>query len=126
MKVKELIEKLKNYYSEDAEVCSIIWDVDDVLDIAEDRDMSCSKAEAIKIIQLMEHRYECTIGITWDTIDCYLFELEQDRLRDEKREKHCLDCNCRIEDEEGNAICGEFEQKIEYVTSCLNWTESEV
>lgn len=40
------------------------------------------------------------------------------------QEKHCLNCNCRVEDGEGNAICGEFEKNIEHVTSCLNWEEN--
>lgn len=65
-----------------------------------------------------------------DFLSTYIYMLkEREKMKTKDvitklQTKHCLNCNCRIEDEEGNAICGEFEQRIENVTSCLNWHES--
>ena len=49
-----------------------IWCEDDVLGRAKERGISCSISEAREIIDLMDSKQDCELGITWDTIDCYL------------------------------------------------------
>jgi len=52
-----------------------IWSEDDVLDRAEERGIPCTEEQAQEIVDSMDSRQDCSIGITWDTIDCYLEEL---------------------------------------------------
>lgn len=79
MKVKDVIKQLQSFYSEDTEICSIVWGVEDVLITAEEQEISCSKSEAEGIIRKMDKRHDCTIGITWDTIHMYLWDLQEER-----------------------------------------------
>lgn len=60
-------------------VCVIIWSVGDVIDRARERGVKVSQSEAEDIIEEMEHRHDATIGINWDTIDCYLGDLDDKR-----------------------------------------------
>ena len=52
--------------------CIVIWQVEDVTQQAADRGIKISEDEAQEIIERMEDKHDCSIGITWDTIDYYL------------------------------------------------------
>jgi len=68
--VAEVIERLERNGSQHVAVA--IWCEDDVLGRAEERGIKCSRAKARKIIDMMDNKQDCSLGITWDTIDCYL------------------------------------------------------
>jgi len=73
---KEHIEWLKQHYKDDEVLAVAIWQVDDVLVQAEERGIKVSKEQAEDILERIDRMQDATLGITWDTIDCYLDELE--------------------------------------------------
>lgn len=76
--IKELIEHLKGY-DETAIVAYDLWQTDDVFQRAKERDIEISKEEAEAIIEQMDGAKDASLGLTWDTIDYYLDELEDSR-----------------------------------------------
>jgi len=38
-----------------------------------ERGIRCSRARAREIIDRIDNKQDCSLGITWDTIDCYLY-----------------------------------------------------
>ncbi len=52
-----------------------IWGEEDVLERAKERGMAITQEQARAIIDTIDHKQDCELGITWDTIDCYLDEL---------------------------------------------------
>jgi len=67
---KEVIERfnwLKNQH-----VAVAIWCEDDVLELAEEEGIKCSRKRAREIIDEIDRKQDATLGITWDTISDYL------------------------------------------------------
>jgi len=58
-------------------VAVAIWCEDDVLFRAKERGIKCSRAQAQEIIDSVDHKQDCSMGITWETLDCYLDELKR-------------------------------------------------
>ncbi len=57
-------------------VAIAIWCEDDVLERAKKKGIECSRDQARDILDQMDHRQDCSMGISWDTIDCYLWDLK--------------------------------------------------
>lgn len=72
--VKEVIESLKKY-NPDLHVAVALWQGDDVIARAKEREMEIIREQVIAIIDRIDRRQDATLGITWDTIDCYLDDL---------------------------------------------------
>ena len=68
--VEEAIERLERNGKQHVAVA--IWCEDDVLGRARERGIKCSQARAREIIDMMDNKQDCSLGITWDSIDCYL------------------------------------------------------
>lgn len=68
-------------------VCVIIWSVVDVIDRAKERHIKATRQEAEDIIDRMEDNHDVSLGITWDTIDCYLDEIKEEREEERKAKK---------------------------------------
>lgn len=68
--VEEAIKRLK--WNGKQHVAVAIWCEDDVLGRAKKRGIKCSRARAREIIDRIDNKQDCSIGITWDNIDCYL------------------------------------------------------
>ncbi|RLF58478.1 MAG: hypothetical protein DRN27_05305 [Thermoplasmata archaeon] len=64
-------------YSKGKEEISITWSFEDVLNRANSIDININKKEACIILAVIDDKYDCTLGITWDTIDTYLYEFEE-------------------------------------------------
>ena len=47
-----------------SEQISIIWSVDDVLDVAP----YLSRGEAMQVLEEVLHRHDASIGVSWDTL----------------------------------------------------------
>jgi len=47
---------------------SIIYTLSDILEVADEENISLSREEAIKVIDLLEYTKDCNYGITWKTI----------------------------------------------------------
>lgn len=71
---KEVIEHLQGY-DEDEEIAVAIWSEVDVLERAKERNMTITKEQAKSIIDRIHRKQDATLGISWDTIDCYLDDL---------------------------------------------------
>jgi len=74
--VKEVIEHLKKY-PEDLHVAVAIWQEDDVIEFAKENDIKVTRKQAQDIIDRMDRKQDCTMGITWTTIECYLDDLDE-------------------------------------------------
>lgn len=48
---------------------SIKWHIEDVQERAKEIEINLTDEQASDILQLMEKRHDCTIGINWETID---------------------------------------------------------
>ena len=73
--VSEVIEHLKTYKPDEV-VAVAIWSVDDVLERAKERKIKISKKQAEEVIDRIHRKQDATLGINWDTIDCYLDDLD--------------------------------------------------
>jgi hypothetical protein len=72
---KEAIERfnwLKNQH-----VAVAIWCEDDVLELAEEEGIKCSRKRAREIIDEIDRKQDATMGISWDTIRVYLNEYKR-------------------------------------------------
>ena len=76
MLVKELIKHLEGYDPE-AVIAYDIWQVEDVLQQANDEGLVITKEQAEEVLEKMEHYKDANLGLTWDTISSYLGELKE-------------------------------------------------
>lgn len=76
--VEEAIKRL--HYSDGQHVAVAIWCEDDVLGRAKELGIQCSREQAREIIDSMDNKQDCSLGITWDTIDYYLYEIKAGRF----------------------------------------------
>jgi hypothetical protein len=67
--VKERLRWFKNQH-----VAAAIWCEDDVLELAREEDIKCSRKRAREIIDEIDHKQDCELGISWTTIRIYLHE----------------------------------------------------
>ena len=77
--VEEAINRLKRCREEHVAVA--IWSEEDVLGRAEGRHIKISREEAAVILDEMDYKQDSELGITWTTIDCYLDELQNSRVK---------------------------------------------
>jgi len=71
------LDLIKNQYKAKEHICLIIWSKEDVLERAKERGIKITIPDAETIIDEMEQRHDASIGVCWDTIDCYLDDIEQ-------------------------------------------------
>lgn len=71
--IDEAIKRL--HYSDGQHVAVAIWCEEDVLGRAKELGIKCTQEQAEEIIDRMDSKQDCSLGITWDTIDCYLYDL---------------------------------------------------
>ena len=65
-----------------------VWCAQDVIDRGKERHIHIGLKQANAIIDEIDHHQDCSLGITWDTLDCYIDELFQDghqRAREQKK-----------------------------------------
>ncbi len=74
--VKDIIDRLHRQWNPDEHIAVAIWSEVDVLERAEEKNMAITREGAREIIRLIDDKQDCSIGITWDTIDVYLDGLE--------------------------------------------------
>ena len=69
--VEKVIEHLKTH-KPNLHVAVAIWQTDDVLERAKERKIKISKKQAEEIIDKIDSKQDASLGISWDTIDCYI------------------------------------------------------
>ena len=77
--VQEAIKRLR--WNKKQHVAVAIWCEADVLARAESKGIKCTREEAAELIDEIDRKQDCELGITWVTLDCYL-----DQLRDARQE----------------------------------------
>ena len=73
--VSEAIKRLK--WNKKQHIAVAIWCENDVLERARERNIEITKEEAAEIIDKIDNKQDCELGITWTTIDCYLDDLDK-------------------------------------------------
>lgn len=69
--VKEARERLRGIRGH---MAVAIWQEADVLGRARERHIKISRKQASEILDEIDRKQDCELGITWTTIDCYLDE----------------------------------------------------
>ena len=72
--VRERFNWLKNQH-----VAVAIWCEDDVLELAKEEGIRCSRKRAREIIDEIDHEQDADLGISWTTIRVYLKEYPWDK-----------------------------------------------
>jgi len=54
--------------------CFVEWNIEDVLGVAIELDISINEEQAIDILSEMERKQDSELGITWETLECYVEE----------------------------------------------------
>ena len=62
-------ESLEKYWENTA---GLIWTVDDVMSLAEDKEIKITKEQAIEVIESVGNNEDASEGISWDTIEWHL------------------------------------------------------
>lgn len=70
----------------DPDIGYVAWEKNDVLERAQKRSIKITEEHARNVIEEAIYRHDCTLGITWDTLDVYLDEYQEDHLW------QCNDC----------------------------------
>ena len=68
--IREAIELLRGF--DNQHVAVAIWCEDDVLELAKEKGIKCSRKRAREIIDEVDRKHDATLGISWDTISIYL------------------------------------------------------
>ena len=70
--VQKHIEFLQRNFKQGDVIAVATWTVADVLEQAKTKKMNITKAQAEKVLERIDRKQSADLGITWDTIDCYL------------------------------------------------------
>ena len=71
--IKEAMKRL--HYHDGQHVAVAIWCEDDVLERAKERGIRLTREQAQGVLANMDYKQDCSMGITWDTMDVYLDEV---------------------------------------------------
>jgi hypothetical protein len=69
--VASVIEHLQGY-KPDEHIATAIWCEEDVLGRAEERGIKLNQHQAQEILDTIDSKQDCELGISWDTLDCYI------------------------------------------------------
>lgn len=87
MKLKELIEHLQNYSDKEQTVAYSLWFIEDVEQQLKDRKIFSegrenpvlTHKEKIAVLETMQRRHDCNIGMNWEYIDACIDSVIDDR-----------------------------------------------
>ena len=68
MLVKDLTERLQQWYKPDDHLAVHIWEIDDVTGTAKEMGAELSADDANEILDIIDSHIDCEYGITWETI----------------------------------------------------------
>lgn len=69
--VQSLIERLSSTYKPDDHIATAIWCEADVIGRAKERGRRVTRQQAQRILDTIERKQDCEIGIRWLTLDVY-------------------------------------------------------
>lgn len=73
--VADVIEKLNTNYQPDEHIAVAIWCEDDVIGLARERGKVVTREQAQQILDTIDNKQDCSIGISWDVLDAHIDEL---------------------------------------------------
>jgi len=83
--IKYLLRYLSSYELEQELVSRghavALWSYDDVIEHGEEKGIPISEAEARDIMHGIHYAHDCNCGITWDTLDYWVWEIERKRKK---------------------------------------------
>ena len=62
-----------------AVVIKAVWCMEDVLTRAEENDIKLTREEASEVLGLTYKHHDCNIGICWETLDVWIYEVVRER-----------------------------------------------
>uniref|UniRef100_A0A6M3KJP5 Uncharacterized protein n=1 Tax=viral metagenome TaxID=1070528 RepID=A0A6M3KJP5_9ZZZZ len=65
-------------YNNGEHVATAVWSEEDVFEKAKEKGMKISREQAQEVLAEIDRKQDASLGITWDTIDCYLDDLEEE------------------------------------------------
>jgi hypothetical protein len=71
--VANVLRHLQGYQSEEHIACAI-WCEEDVLGRAEERGIKITREQVQNILDTIDRKQDCSLGISWDTIDVFTDE----------------------------------------------------
>ena len=77
--IAEIKRRLAWCGDDDTIVCVAIWSGEDVMGRAKERGMTITKEQAEGVLNNMDHKQDCSMGISWDTMDVYLDEVANEK-----------------------------------------------
>jgi hypothetical protein len=84
--VHELISFLQQNFKPKEIVCYQLWTIEDVKSVAKENGWAISKAIAEDTLEIMNRRWDASIGLNWDVIEVYVREaIESARAALEKQ-----------------------------------------
>ncbi|MGD6805813.1 MAG: hypothetical protein ACQCN4_02515 [Candidatus Bathyarchaeia archaeon] len=72
--IKELIVYLQRNYKPKDVVCYQLWTIEDIKDVAKENGWSISKGIAEATLEVMDKKWDASIGLNWDVIEVYVRE----------------------------------------------------
>jgi len=69
--VAQLKERLDRDHQPEELVAVAIWCIEDVIGRAKERGITLTREQADGILDLVDRKQDCSLGISWDTLDCY-------------------------------------------------------
>ena len=78
---KETWEHIKSLKEDfiNGDAIAMIWTTEDVLG-CEDGTAKISEKEAQEVLGILDRKHDASLGISWDTISCYIDEIIHDRI----------------------------------------------
>lgn len=75
--VRDLIAHLQRTYAPDDTIAAALWQAGDVQGRADERGLSISDERAAEILDQIDRQHDACHGITWETIDVWLDQIEK-------------------------------------------------
>jgi len=76
--VADVIVRLNEQWQPDDHIAVAIWGEDDIIGRAEERDIKISREQAQHILDTIDNKQDCEVGISWVELDIYTdAELEE-------------------------------------------------
>lgn len=78
--VKDLIERLQTTYNPDDVLAVAIWCLEDVKGRAKQLKINITDEKAKDVLDRIDRKQSAELGISWDTIDAYLSDIEDEPI----------------------------------------------
>jgi hypothetical protein len=111
--VGALIKHLQGYGSRDI-VAYALWQVEDVLQRADERALHLSVNQAEQVLMRIQDKWDASIGISWDTLDFWTDEILEEGDEDDGQGAYeCQECGSTCHP---SGVCPNVVQLLETVT----------